>query len=137
MRCLQNLQGATPEMIRAELRRTIEQLLTRLNRETDPLAEMQQLRDSLVTIPLPVDEIIVVSKRLRNAQRYLVSQEIGAARYELKTLAGALHCEPGVERLPPPQPFTGVRSLGQEYLPNHAETEQPEAHQVDKFPDSC
>jgi len=127
MLCLQELRAATSETIRTELGRTIEQLLTLLNRDTDVLGDMQALRNLLTSLPLAADEHGVVSKRLCNAHRYLVSQELGAARYELRILAGSFCCGHPIERLPPPEPFTGLRSLGQEYLPKHVDEERPDS----------
>jgi hypothetical protein len=39
---------------------------------------------------LATDEYHTAKNRLRNAHRYLLSQERGAARYELMLLAGSL-----------------------------------------------
>lgn len=124
MLCLHELLAATPETIRAQLRRTIERLLMLLSQEIDVLEEMQILRSMLKSLPLPADELSVVSKRLCNAHRYLVSQELGAARYELRSLSGSLCGDHQPEQRPPPEPFMGVRSLGQEYLPKHVDTER-------------
>ncbi len=126
MLCLHELQAATSETIRAEFRRTIEQLLTLVDQQVDVLEDMQILRSLLKSLPLPGDELGVVSKRLCNAHRYLVSQELGAVRYELRSLAGSLGCDHQPEHRPPPEPFTGVRSLGQEYLPKHVDTDRPD-----------
>lgn len=124
MLSLHALQAATPETIRAELRRTIEQLLTLLDQQVDVLEDMQVLGRLLKSLPLACDERGVVSKRLRNAHRYLVSNELGAVRYELRSLAGSLCCDHQPEQLPPPEPFTGVRSSGQEYLPKHVDPDR-------------
>lgn len=124
MLCLHELRVATPETIRIELRRTIEQLLTLLDQQDDVLEGMQKLRGLLKSLPLPGDELGVATKRLCNAHRYLVSEELGAVRYELRSLAGSLCSDQQPEERPPPDPFTGVRSVGQEYLPKHVDTDR-------------
>jgi hypothetical protein len=54
----------------------------------------------LDSLPLATGEYGTASNRLRNAHRYLVSQERGAARYELKLLSGSLRCEREAEVRP-------------------------------------
>ncbi len=100
MLSLQKLQTATPDTIRQELLRTIEHLLRGLRRDFDVLDDLQEVRDLLDSLPLATGEYGTASNRLRNAHRYLVSQERGAARYELKLLAGSLRCEREAEVRP-------------------------------------
>lgn len=100
MLSLQKLQNATPETIRQELLQTIEHLLCGLRRDFDVLDDLQEVRGLLDSLPLASDEYGTASNRLRNAHRYLVSQERGAARYELILLAGSLRCEREAEVRP-------------------------------------
>lgn len=89
MLSLQKLHTATPDTIRQELRQAIEHLLVNLHRPDVP-NDVQDVRDLLDSLPLATDEYATALNRLRNAHRYLVSQERGAARYELRLLAGSL-----------------------------------------------
>ncbi len=90
MRATQKLSTATPDTIRKELFQTVEHLLRAIRRDQDVLDELQQVRDLLDSLPLASGEYGTATNRLRNAHRYLVSQERGAARYELQMLAGLL-----------------------------------------------
>ena len=93
MLTLQKLRTATPDTIRQELLQTIEHFLRCLRQDTLVLDNLQEVRGLLDSLPLASDEYGTASNRLRNAHRYLVSQEHGAARYELQLLAGSLRCE--------------------------------------------
>ncbi len=93
MRSLQTLQTATPDTIRQELLFTVEHLLRRLDRKMNVLDELQEVRGLLDALPLASGEYGTASNRLRNTHRYLVSQERGAARYELRMLCGSLRCQ--------------------------------------------
>jgi hypothetical protein len=84
------LTTATPDTIRHELLDAVEHLLASLRRDAEILADLQAVRDLLDSLPLATDEYHTAKNRLRNAHRYLVSHERGAARYELKLLAGSL-----------------------------------------------
>lgn len=90
MRSIQKLSSATPDTIRHELLVTVEHLLASLRRDAEIVAELQDVCDLLESLPLASDEYQTAKNRLRNAHRYLVSQERGAARYELNLLAGSL-----------------------------------------------
>ena len=90
MRSIQKLTAATPDTIRDELLDTVEHLLASLRRDAEIVAELQEVCDLLESPPLASDEYQTAKNRLRNAQRYLVSQERGAARYELNLVAGSL-----------------------------------------------
>ena len=52
-----------------------------------PLREVQELLEAL---PLSSGDFCRVANNLKNAERYLESQERGAASYELRMLAGAV-----------------------------------------------
>ena len=90
MRSIQKLASATPDTIRSELLQTVEHLLLYIRRDSEVLVELQQVRDLLESLPLATDEYSTATNRLRNAHRYLVSKERGAARYELQLLSGSL-----------------------------------------------
>jgi hypothetical protein len=90
MQTLQMLRKATPDTIRGELSQAIEHLMRCLNQDADVLEGMQEVRGLLDSLPLSTDEYGTASNRLRNAYRYLVSQERGAAKYELRLLVGSL-----------------------------------------------
>ena len=87
------LQSATPDTIQRDFRQTIEQVLRSLQRGADVIDRLQQVRELLDSLPLPTDEYSTAFNRLRNAHRYLISQERGAARYELALLAASLRYE--------------------------------------------
>ncbi len=84
------LSAATPETIREELLQTVEVLLRAISRCHDVLGEIQHVRELLDSLPLPTGDYGTATNRLRNAHRYLVSHEHGAARFELQLLAGSL-----------------------------------------------
>lgn len=90
MRIPQNLANATPDTIRQELRRSVEHLRRMLRRQRDVLDELQQLYETLESLPLARGDFGTATNRLRNAHRYLVSAERGAAGYELGMLANSL-----------------------------------------------
>ncbi len=90
MRSLQKLSTATPDTIRQEMLQTVEHLLRTIRRDQDVLDELQHVRDLIDSLPLAIDDYSTAANRLRNAHRYLVSQERGAAGYELQMLAGKL-----------------------------------------------
>jgi hypothetical protein len=59
--------------------------------DTDRAAEeLANLRAMLESIPQETGEFSLAMNRLRNAQRFLCSDETGAARYELRLLVGGL-----------------------------------------------
>jgi hypothetical protein len=54
-----------------------------------PLREVQELLEAL---PLSSADFSRVWNNVKNAERYMQSQEWGAAAYELRLLAGAVRC---------------------------------------------
>ena len=52
--------------------------------------ELDILRAMIMSLPMASDDFCLAINRLRNAQRYLSSNETGAARYELRLLLGGL-----------------------------------------------
>lgn len=69
---------------------TLSRLVRRTTSEFGASAEISQLQTLLETLPLGSDEFGIACNRLRNAQRYLQSNEAGAARWELNALASQL-----------------------------------------------
>ena len=92
MRSIQKLSTATPAAIRHELLDTIEQLLILLRRNAEIVTELHDVFELLESLPLAADVYQIARNRLRNALRYVASQEQGAAGYELQLLAGSLRC---------------------------------------------
>ena len=90
MQRVQNLSAATPETIRQELSQTVAGVLKMIERGKTALEKLQEVRELLESIPLSSGEYCVAQNRLQNAHRYLVSDERGAARFELRMLAGSL-----------------------------------------------
>lgn len=97
MRSTKKLATATPDTIRSELIDTVEHLLTSIRRDSEVLEELQEVCDLLDSLLLATGEHCTATNRLRNAHRYLVSKERGAARYELQLLAGSLRSEAATE----------------------------------------
>ncbi len=84
----------TIEDIFGQATRKVKSLLAQIEQATgsngdngDGIAELKQLLEAL---PFSTAEFGLATNRLRNASRYLQSQERGAARYELKMLALSL-----------------------------------------------
>ncbi|HUG69921.1 MAG TPA: hypothetical protein VMM76_19370 [Pirellulaceae bacterium] len=90
MLATQRLFTATSDAIRQELFQMIAHLLQTMRQNQELLEQLQQVRDLIEALPLATSEYGTAANRLRNAHRYLVSQERGAARYELQVLAGTL-----------------------------------------------
>ncbi len=86
----QNLSAATAEIIRNELLHTVEFLLGCVRGLQDVLADIWRVCELLDSLPRSSGDFGTATNRLRNAYRYLVSQEHGAARFELQLLAGSL-----------------------------------------------
>jgi hypothetical protein len=65
--------------------------LTSVKMECDEaLGQIAQLGFLIDSLPFPSDHYSVAKNRLRNAHRYFVCDEVGAARYELWLLLGQL-----------------------------------------------
>ena len=97
----------TIEDIFGQAKRKVESLLAQLDQATgsngdngDGIAELKQLLEAL---PFSTAEFGLATNRLRNASRYLRSQERGAARYELKMLALSLGRNRHQSRRPSPK----------------------------------
>lgn len=69
---------------------TLSRLVRKLTNEDAASAEVGQLQTLLETLPLSSDEFGIACNRLSNAQRYLQSNEAGAAHWELNALANQL-----------------------------------------------
>ncbi len=74
--------------VREELTSRLRLLLPRLGNRSFAIAELNEIQDMLNSLPLDSEDFGVAINRLRNCYRYLCSNEIGAARYELKLLLG-------------------------------------------------
>src|SRR5262245_56821149 len=83
---------STPEEIRRLTAGRLQSLLRNLSHSDRTANELYEVRTLIESLPLSSSEFGVAVNRLRNAQRYLCSDEIGAARYELRLLPGSL-CE--------------------------------------------
>ena len=73
----------------------IRQKLARVSRELPSFSvslvdEIVHVRELLCSLPLETDELALACRRLGNADRYLASGEIGAARYELALVENGL-----------------------------------------------
>ena len=80
---------------------TLSRLVRRVTGEGGASAEVNQLQTLLETLPLGSDEFGIACNRLRNAQRYLQSNEAGAARWELNALASQLRSRANAETREP------------------------------------
>jgi hypothetical protein len=90
MQANQTSSTATPDTIRQLLLETVEAVLRKMALGQDVLVELLDIGQPLDSLPLATDEYGLASNRLRNAQRYLLSKERGAARYELQLLVASL-----------------------------------------------
>jgi hypothetical protein len=90
MRSTQVLSTTTSDTIRREVSLTLAAVQNMIERGKVPYDELDEVRSLLESLPLSTGEYGVAKNRLRNAQRYLTSQERGAARFELRMLAGSL-----------------------------------------------
>ena len=72
----------------------VEDLMAQITRGLNPIEDsgiaLGEVQMMLAALPLNTDEFGLATNRLRNANRYLRSQELGAARYELRLLARSL-----------------------------------------------
>jgi hypothetical protein len=76
--------------IRENSARRLQSLMRTLSDIDRAAAEFSDLRTVIESLPMPSGEFSLAKNRLRNAQRYLRSDEAGAARYELCLLLGSL-----------------------------------------------
>lgn len=78
----------------ADIRQQITDIITQLTSigltTDDAIGRTVQLATLIESLPFPTDHYAVAKNRLRNAQRYFVCGEIGAARYELRLMLGQL-----------------------------------------------
>ncbi len=76
--------------IRQQVTSIIDQLTSVKMTSDEALVQIAQLGFLIDSLPFPSDHYGVAKNRLRNAQRYFVCDEVGAARYELRLLLGQL-----------------------------------------------
>jgi len=79
-------QAASVEEIRRLAALRLQSLMPKLNDTTRAADEIENLREIIESLPLSTAESSLAMNRLRNAQRYLSSDELGAARCELRLL---------------------------------------------------
>jgi hypothetical protein len=82
--------ATTIQEVRQEAILKLAAVLQMLHRRSDPRDHLESVRSLLESLPLSTGEYGIAQNRLRNAERYLRSQEHGAARFELQMLAGSL-----------------------------------------------
>ena len=90
MRNVKILSTTTCDAIRHEVALTLAAVQKMIECGHTPCDELDDVRCLLESLPLTTGEYGVARNRLRNAHRYLKSQERGAARFELRLLAGSL-----------------------------------------------
>ena len=83
-------RAASVNEIRKVVAFRLQLLMHRLSDTARATDEIEELRDLFESLPLGTAEFSLAMNRLRNAQRYLGSCEIAAARYELGLLFGDL-----------------------------------------------
>ena len=82
---------AHQESFRAHLHETVHFVLENCLRGGEDVREkIAEIRQLLEAVPLSTSEFGLATVRLDNAERYLNYGEPGAARYELRLLAGSL-----------------------------------------------
>lgn len=78
------------QRISRELMRPLERLLHREQTIHSRLDELQMVESLLESLPLASNLFDVSRNRVRNARRYFLAREVGAARFELQLLSGSL-----------------------------------------------
>ncbi len=76
--------------IAVAIKRHIELLVTSAHDLQAAPGHLESIARLLESLPLATQEFDLAGIRLRNARRYFQSDEIGAARYELRLLRGQL-----------------------------------------------
>lgn len=66
--------------------------------ENQSMEFWNETRNFVDALPIPTDQYDLAVSRLHNCKRYLVSEEFGAAAYELKLLAGTIEFEEPVRK---------------------------------------
>lgn len=77
------------------------QFADKLRRGNSGDEELEALRHLLETVPITSEEFGSACNRLKNAQRYLLSHETGAARWELDALRHLLRRSATAETVEP------------------------------------
>ncbi len=90
MSFLQKRSTATPDTIRRELLTAIQSALQTIECGQRALEKLHKIRHLLESLPQATGEYSLSCNRLGNVRHYLESEEHGAARYELRLLAGML-----------------------------------------------
>lgn len=85
----------TPSPVEQAIRERLEKLLHRRLPWQQALDALVKLEELLESLPLATAEYGSAKCRLRNAQRYLRANEIGAARYELRLFWSAVRHQLG------------------------------------------
>ena len=83
--------SVSPDEVRSQLAGRLRRLI---DQEVDADGWLDELTEALVlleSLPLSTSEYGLAASRLNNARRYLESSERGAARYELRLVAGSLN----------------------------------------------
>ena len=70
----------------------LQSLMQTLSGKDFASVEIDKLRTTIESLPPASAEFRLASSYLRKAQRYLRSDEVGAALYELRLLLGCLQC---------------------------------------------
>ena len=79
-------QAASVDELRQLAALRLHSLMQKLSDITRAAVEFENLREIFESLPLSTAEYSLAMNRLRNAQRYLTSDELGAARCELRLL---------------------------------------------------
>ena len=94
LRTLSTEPSPTIEDICLQAVQHVEDLMAQIARGSNPLNDsgfaFDETQMLLEALPLNTDEFGLAANRLRNASRYLRSQELGAAGYELRLLVRSL-----------------------------------------------
>jgi len=85
--------GATVEQIQRSVVQCLGRLLLRRRLDEAACDGLQAARAMLESLPLATAQFDLACRRLKNAEHYLRYTEPGAARFELKLLAGSLRSD--------------------------------------------
>lgn len=84
------IHESTTDTLSRELLSAVDRVVAWLRRGSCHFDGFERIEELLESLPLASDAFNTATNRLKNARRYLRSDERGAARYEIQLLANSL-----------------------------------------------